>query len=181
MRLAESLVTIRDATARDAGRIAALHVEGWEEFRSFVPREVMDARTVDSRTAEWAEFLAGDRAGTWTTVAELDGAVVGFASTRLLEEPEYGANGEIKNLFVDASVRGRGVGRRLLADAAHWLAENGGEPIVLYSFTENPYRGAYDRLGGRMVGERPTEWDGVVVPETAYVWSSAAELIRGVA
>lgn len=171
-------VTIREAKTKDAARIAELHVEGWEEFRSFVPREVMDARTVGSRTAEWAEFLAGDRAGTWTTVAELEGAVVGFASTRLLGEPDHGAKGEIKNLFVDASIRGEGVGRGLLADAARWLAQNGGEPIVLYSFSENPYRGVYDRLGGRVVGERPTEWDGVVVPETAYVWRSAAELIR---
>lgn len=171
-------MSIREATTEDAARIAELHVEGWEEFRAFVPRAVMDARTVGSRTAEWAEFLAGDRTGTRTTVAELDGAVIGFASTRLLDEPEHGANGEIKNLFVDAAVRGEGVGRRLLADSARWLAANGGEPIVLYSFTENPYRGAYDRLGGRVVGERPTEWDGIVVPETGYVWGSAAELIR---
>jgi GNAT superfamily N-acetyltransferase len=172
---------IREAKTRDASFIGALHVEGWEEFRSFVPPEVMAARTIGSRTAEWAGFLAGDRGNTWTTVAELDGQVVGFASTRLLDEPEYAANGEIKNLFVDATSRGQGVGRRLMADAARWLAENGGEPIVLYSFTQNPYRGAYDRLGGRVVGERPTEWDGVVVPETAYVWASAAELIRAVA
>jgi ribosomal protein S18 acetylase RimI-like enzyme len=171
-------VSIRTATTDDAARIAELHVEGWEEFRSFVPREVMNVRTVEARTAAWRDFLAGDRADTWTTVAELDGGVVGFASTRLLDTPEHGANGEIKNLFVDAAVRGKGVGRKLLADAARWLAANAGEPIVLYSFTENPYRGAYDRLGGQVVGERPTKWDGIVVPETAYVWASAAELIR---
>ena len=171
-------MTIREATTGDAGRIAELHVEGWREFRSFVPRDVLDARTVGSRTAEWAEFLAGDRTGNWTTVAELDGAVVGFASTRLLAEPDHGARGEIKNLFVDGAARGTGVGKRLLADAARWLAANGGEPIALYSFTENPYRGAYDRLGGTVFGERPTDWGGIVVPETGYLWASAAELIR---
>ena len=67
----------------------------------------------------------------------------------------------------------------LLADAARWLAANGGEPVVLYSFTENPHRGAYDRLGGEVVGERPTDWDGIVVPETAYIWATAADLVRG--
>jgi GNAT superfamily N-acetyltransferase len=168
---------VREATVADAVRIAELHVEGWEEFRSFVPAEVMDARTVGARAAEWAEFLEDRHPRTWTTVAELDDAVVGFASTRLLDEPEYGAPGEIKNLFVDAAVRGAGVGRTLLVDAARWLQARGGEPIVLYSFTENPYRGVYDRLGGDVVGERPTDWDGVVVPETAYLWPSAAALI----
>ena len=171
-------VAIREARPDDAVRIAELHVGGWQEFRSFVPLEVMEARTVGSRTAEWAEFLRGDRTGTWTTVAELEGTVVGFASTRLLTERDHTARGEIKNLFVDEAVRGAGVGKRLLADAARWLAANGGEPIALYSFTENPYRGAYDRLGGAVFGERPTEWSGIVVPETGYLWPSAAELIR---
>ena len=168
---------VRQAGGHDAARIAELHVDGWREFREFVPPEVMGARTLAARTAEWAEFLAGDRGGSWTAVAELETAVVGFASTRLLREPEYGAWGEIKNLFVDGSIRGAGVGRALLMDAAGWLASNGGEPIVLYSFTDNPYRSVYDRLGGAVVGERPTDWDGVVVPETAYVWASAAALI----
>jgi GNAT superfamily N-acetyltransferase len=172
-------VSIRQAQARDAARIAELHVEGWQEFRSFVPAEVMAVRTVERRADEWAEFLAGDRTGTWTTVAESVGEVVGFAMTTLLDEPVRGARSEVRNLFVDARTRGTGVGRRLLADTARWLAANGGEPISLYSFTESPYRGVYDRLGGRVVGERPTDWGGgVVVPETAYVWDTAGELIR---
>ena len=172
-------VSIRQAEPRDAERIAELHVEGWQEFRSFVPPEVMAVRTVERRAGEWAEFLAGDRSGTWTTVAERDGEVVGFAMTRLLEEPVRGARSEVRNLFVDARTRGTGIGRRLLADTARWLAAHDGEPISLYSFTDNPYRGAYDRLAGRVVGERPTAWGGgVVVPETAYVWDTAAELIR---
>jgi ribosomal protein S18 acetylase RimI-like enzyme len=135
-------VSIRPAEPRDAARIAELHVEGWQEFRDFVPTEVMARRTVASRKHEWAEFLRGDRAGTWTTVAELDGAVVGFASTRLLATPEFGARGEIKNLFVAGSRRGSGVGKALVADAARRLAANGGEPIVLYSFTETPTTGS---------------------------------------
>jgi GNAT superfamily N-acetyltransferase len=169
---------IREARPDDAARIAELHVEGWQEFRSFVPRAVMAARTVASRTEEWSEFLRGDRSGTWTRVAEVNGAVAGFASSRLLAAPEYGARGEIKNLFVAAAGRGSGMGSALLADAARWLGTNGGEPIVLYSFTGSPYRGVYDRLGGEVVGERPTRWNGTIVPETAYVWSTADELIH---
>ena len=163
-------VSIRQARLDDAARIAGLHVSGWEEFHAFVPREVMEARTVESRTGEWAEFLSADRPSTWTTVAELDGSVVGFASTRLLDEPEYGALGEIKNLFVDATVRGAGVGRRLLVDAARWLQASGGEPIVLYSFTENPYRGVYDRLGA------PLSASG---PPTGAGWSSRRRRTSG--
>jgi histidine triad (HIT) family protein len=173
-------VSIRRAGPPDAARVAELHVEGWQEFRAFVPADVIARRTVATRTDEWAKFLREGPSGTWTNVAELDGAVVGFVSSRLLATPEYGARGEIKNLFVAAGHRGSGVGKALLADAARRLAANGGEPIVLYSFTGNPYRRAYERLGGAVVGERPTEWDGIVVPETAYLWASAADVVGAV-
>ena len=161
----------------DAARIAELHVEGWREFRSFVPREVMDARTLGPHgrvgRVPAATAAAPGRPSRSSTEPWSASLRPGFCA-----EPDHGARGEIKNLFVDGAARGTGVGQRLLADAARWLAANGGEPIALYSFTENPYRSAYDRLGGTVFGERPTDWGGIVVPETGYIWASAAELIR---
>ena len=130
--------------------------------------------------ASGRDSLAETAPGTWTRVAELEGAVVGFASTRLLPEPEYGARGEIKNLFVAGHTRRTGVGRALLADAARWLAANGGEPRrSLLVHGESAPRRRHDRLGGEVVGERPTDWDGIVVPETAYIWATAADLVHG--
>jgi GNAT superfamily N-acetyltransferase len=169
---------IREAAPSDAGRIAELHVEGWQEFRPFVPEHLLAARSVAARTQAWSEFLSGERTRSWTAVYETDGEVVGFVSSILLDEPDEAARAEIRQLFVTATMRGRGVGRRLLAASARWLAERGGEPIVLYSFTENPFRGAYERLGGEPIGQRPRSWDGTIVPESGYRWRSAEVLIR---
>jgi GNAT superfamily N-acetyltransferase len=153
-----------------------LHVEGWEEFRAFVPPAILAARGLPQRTDEWRRRLAAADRRWWIAVAELDGRPVGFVGVEQLEAPVFGAHSEIHHLFVTAGLRQHGIGRRLLAAAAEWIAARGAEPISLYSFTQNPHRMAYDRLGGRVVGERLSEWDGVVVPETCYFWPSAAIL-----
>ena len=167
---------IRTALRGDAEAIAALHVEGWQEFRAFVPAAVMAARDSAWRAREWRQRLEAADPRWWTAVAEHAGRSVGFVGVEHLSAPAMGANSEIHNLFVTTQWRRHGVGRRLLAAAAEWIASVGAEPISLYSFTENSHRNAYRRLGGRIVGERQSAWDGVVIPETCYIWPSAADL-----
>jgi GNAT superfamily N-acetyltransferase len=170
-------VEIRRAQAIDAEAIAALHVEGWQEFRGFVPPAIMAARGYEWRLDEWRRRLAAADPRWWTAVAVNAGQPIGFVGVEQLAVPAMGANSEIHNLFVTTAWRRHGVGRRLLAAAAEWIASVGAEPISLYSFTENAHRAAYARLGGRVVGERQSAWDGVVIPETCYVWPTAADLI----
>lgn len=168
---------IRAANPADAEAVAALHVEGWQEFRSFVPTHVMAARTLLSRTAEWLVRLSSADPGTWTALAERESEVVGFIHCALLEQPILGARSEIKYLYTTARLRRQGIGRALLASAARWLAERGGEPISLYSLGPNSFRAAYSYLGGTIVGERPTRWDDTIIPETCYRWPTAEALI----
>jgi GNAT superfamily N-acetyltransferase len=170
-------VQIRPALPSDAEAIAALHVAGWQEFRAFVPAGVVAARTHARGTQEWRQRLKAADPRWWTAVAEHDAHPVGFVGVEHLAPPALGANSEIHNLFVASAWRRHGVGRRLLAAAAEWIASVSAEPISLYSFTENRHRAAYTHLGGRIVGERQSTWDGVVIPETCYVWATAADLI----
>jgi len=168
---------IRAAVPSDAEVIAALHVEGWREFRAFVPAAIMAARDYASRAREWRQRLEAADPRWWTALAEHDGRPVGFVGVEHLSAPAMGANSEIHNLFVTTEWRRHGVGRRLLAAAADWIDSVGAEPISLYSFTENSHRKAYTPIGGRIVGERQSAWDGVVIPETCYIWPTAADLI----
>jgi len=168
---------IRKAEPRDAPEIAALHVRGWEEFRAFVPEPVMQARNLSAREHEWSAILASAGSRMSVTVAEIDGVVGGFVHCKLLDEPVRGAQSEITRFFVAAGLRRQGVGRRLLAAAASWIRDRDAEPISLYSFTQNRFRAVYAKLGGREAGERPSVWDGIVIPETCYVWETADDLI----
>ena len=171
-------LVIRTAEVGDAAAIAALHVEGWEEFRPFVPDAVLAGRTLQRRTAEWRRRLEHQDPRWWTAVAEDTVSIVAFVGVEHLAATAFGANSEIHHLFVTTAWRRHGVGRRLLAAAAEWIAASGAEPISLFSFTQNPHRVAYEHLGGRIVGERNSQWDGQVIPETCYLWPTASDLIN---
>ena len=67
---------------------------------------------------------------------------------------------ELKRLYVDASLRGRGIGQRLVETVLDWAREQGCTRLVLWSDTrfENSHR-LYRRLGFDQLGERTVEGD----------------------
>ncbi|HWB82257.1 MAG TPA: GNAT family N-acetyltransferase [Nannocystaceae bacterium] len=84
-------------------------------------------------------------------VAELDGALVGFLE---LDERKYAAGCEespvafIEGWFVDAHVRGRGVGRALVAAAEQLALDHGHAEIASDSELDNtPAHAAHLALG----------------------------------
>jgi RimJ/RimL family protein N-acetyltransferase len=67
---------------------------------------------------------------------------------------------ELKRLYVDASLRGRGIGQRLVETVLDWSREQRIARLVLWSDTrfENSHR-LYRRLGFEQLGERTVEGD----------------------
>jgi RimJ/RimL family protein N-acetyltransferase len=67
---------------------------------------------------------------------------------------------ELHRLYVDASLRGRGIGQRLVETVLDWAREQRIPRVVLWSDTrfENSHR-LYRRLGFAQLGERTIEGD----------------------
>jgi RimJ/RimL family protein N-acetyltransferase len=67
---------------------------------------------------------------------------------------------ELKRLYVDASLRGRGIGQQLVETVLDWTRAEGLARVVLWSDTrfENSHR-LYRRLGFTQLGERTVEGD----------------------
>ena len=67
---------------------------------------------------------------------------------------------ELKRLYVDATMRGRGIGQRLVETVIEWSREQRMTRLVLWSDTrfENSHR-LYRRLGFEQLGERTVEGD----------------------
>ena len=67
---------------------------------------------------------------------------------------------ELKRLYVDASLRGRGIGQRLVETVLDWARAEGFGRVMLWSDTrfENSHR-LYRRLGFTQLGERTVEGD----------------------
>jgi ribosomal protein S18 acetylase RimI-like enzyme len=145
--------TLRHAIPDDADALGALSGRAWRAtYPGIVPDPVLDEwiATAPSNWHQAFEQRASD--SPWRAwVAERDGIVVGFATTRPAKSewlpPPAGA-GEITNLYLDPSAIGTGVGRLLYEHAVADLSERSFDPLVVWAFRDNlRARGFYERMG----------------------------------
>ena len=133
-------VKTRRATASDAAQLAALAVHVWLEIYSTqgVAREdaahvfaVFTPRVV-------SELLGNPRRVLY--VAERQDCLLGFSQACLsVPHAEVSARlpVELERLYVQSRSHGRGIGRRLLAEAEAFAAANGADAIWLTVWVEN--------------------------------------------
>jgi GNAT superfamily N-acetyltransferase len=115
-------VKYRQATASDVPGIARLHAESWRRhYRGAYLDSYLDGDVVADRIAEWADRLSWPRADRYTVVADLDGAVAGFAHVILDADPTWGAY--LDALHVGHDLKRHGIGARLIAEIARAVAD----------------------------------------------------------
>ena len=122
------MITVRATSSADETRWREL----WAGYNAFYEASVPEAVTQYT----WRRIL--DPAyPVMGRVAELDGRVVGFSNS-ILHESTWAAAPVcyLEDLFVDPSVRGGGVGRKLLEDLVA-LARQNGWPHVYWRTREN--------------------------------------------
>jgi transcriptional regulator GlxA family with amidase domain/GNAT superfamily N-acetyltransferase len=127
-------VELRPAREQDAAAVAAVWEPAWRDGHlGHVPAAVVALRTPETFRSRAAAMMAG------TTVAELDGAIVGFATV---------SGDEVEQVFVAAASRGSGVAAALLEDAERRVAAAGHDTAWLAVVTGNARaRRFYERCG----------------------------------
>ena len=125
---------VRAATRDDCDAIAALHAASWQStYRRILSDDYLDHQVAEDRKDLWAaRFAKFDQRKHHVTVATDDApehddvasapapTIAGFVCVLLDEEPELGAL--LDNLHVSPDRHRQGIGRRLMARAAHWVA-----------------------------------------------------------
>jgi len=170
----------RRATGVDAEKVAALHTESWRDaYRSIMPDWYLDGPITEERANLWqSRFSTSDADRQYILLAESSGKLVGFVCVLLDEEPRWGAC--LDNLHVLPGLRGKGIGRRLLAGAAQWvISTDPGLPIHLWVFEANgAARRFYDALGGEIVDYKSKEvLKGIEIPSVLYIWKDLRQLL----
>ena len=157
------MTEVRPASPRDASAVARIHAQG-------IAERVATFETRPPSAADVEELIAS---GAPVIVAELDGAVVGFAKLGPYSDPSeyYAGVGEL-TLYVDRGARRRGVGAALLAGLAREAERRGYWKLVGKVFTSN--RASLELLGAagwrevgvhRRHGRLEGEWKDVTVME----------------
>ena len=163
------MTVVRPAAPDDAAAIAHVHVTSWQTtYPAMVPQPVLDRLSIDRRREFWVSRLADPDTRTW--VAELDGEVVGFVGTNILDRPDMPRTGELESIYLLAEARGKGIGTRLMDAAVEDLAERNLDSVILWVLTDNaPARGFYERAGWRLTdATNLLDFDGTPVEEVRY-------------
>jgi phosphinothricin acetyltransferase len=154
---------VRAARPEDAAAVADIYNAGIRERSStFETRERARAEIAERIASERHPFL----------VAELDGRVAGFAATAAYSDRDVYAGVAECSVYVDAAVRGRGIGSALLAELATEAAARGFHKLLGKLFATNEASMRLVRSGGFRVvgahlrhGQLDGEWRDVILVE----------------
>ncbi|WP_179954221.1 GNAT family N-acetyltransferase [Denitrobaculum tricleocarpae] len=150
--------------------VAGLHSESWQSaYRGLASDSYLDGPLAGEHRKRWQGLLGDNpedavekatRPAGFIRLAEQDGALVGFIALWVNYKEGYDAY--VENLHVRPGLRGGGIGRRLLQDAASCAAAQGCRNLSLEVLEDNA--GAvrfYERLGAasketaqEMLGDR---------------------------
>jgi L-amino acid N-acyltransferase YncA len=147
-----SAVAIRRAAPADARAIAAVHVSSWQvAYRGMVPDAVLDGLSVDRGELGWRGRLGRPAdGGSFTLVAERDGAVAGFCSVAAPSRDDDAGErtAEVAAIYVEPAQWWTGAGGALLREALDALRADGWREVTLWVLEDNARgRAFYERLG----------------------------------
>jgi GNAT superfamily N-acetyltransferase len=157
---------LRLARSADALAVETIRVRGWQAaYRHILPPAELDALRIDA--TRWHERFETPPAGWATFVAEVDAAVVGFATIGPSRD-EQGL-GELYALYVEPSTWSQGTGRKLIARAEEELARTYAEAALWVLTANGRARRFYERAGWQLDGAVKTQdrW-GVGAEESRY-------------
>jgi L-amino acid N-acyltransferase YncA len=156
-------VEIRSARAEDAAAVADIYNAAIRERTS-----TFDTR--DREPAQIAQRIASERHP--FLVAELEGAVAGFAAASAYSDRDAYAGVAECSVYVAAAQRGRGLGTSLLAALADEAERRGFHKLLGKLFATNePSMRLVERSGFRVVGTHERhgrldgEWRDVILVE----------------
>lgn len=176
----QQTMTLRQALPSDDETIAALHIESWRSaYRNILSDDYLDGAIFDERRNYWQKSLnALEPDRRFILIAEQQNEAVAFVSVYLDEEPEYGAL--LHNLHVRPHLKGQGLGKLLMAEAAQWTLSRNVKQMHLWVFETNyEARKFYDALGGEVVEKRLESVAGNVEKDILrYHWQDLKQLLE---
>lgn len=161
---------LRLAEPSDAMAVARVHVRSWQAaYRSLLPDAYLDQLRPEERAARY-DFATTDPAKPRTIVAEVDGAIRGFATTMPSRDTDTSNHGELCALYVDPDDWGLGYGVALIGEARRHLSACGFPSAMLWLLEGNVRADRFYRVDGWLPdGTRRMEtmW-GITVNELRY-------------
>ena len=147
-------IVIRNATINDAEKVAKIKIEGWQtSYRGIIDDKFLDDMDINIEVEKRKRNIKDEAL---IVVAELNNEVVGFCLYRSFNStPEThpkNADCELTALYVKSSLKGNGIGKKLMQYVMDNLNKQGKKQMILGCFKENyPSRAFYEKMGGKVL------------------------------
>lgn len=173
-------IIMRPAIVEDAPGIARVHIDSWRtSYKGIVPDTFLANLSYRRREEVWTKILSNRERRQYEYVAvDEQGRIVGFVSGGPLRDgdPSYGS--ELYAIYLLKEAQGQGIGRCLFLAFVERLIQAGKNSMLLWVFANNnPARGFYEAMGGRLVSKQPMEIGGVTLEEVSYGWRDMQNLL----
>ena len=165
-----SNITYREGTVADCAGAANAVVRGWKEsFAAIVPQSVRDRMSVEEREEAFRERFQKTTYRMYV-VEGPEGQVIGFADVGEPRENIGHYETELYAIYLLPEFQGAGLGGRLFRLCLEHVKRSGKRSMYLQAFENSPYRSFYDRMGGRVVAQKPIELRGTTFDAVVYAW-----------
>lgn len=151
--------------------IARIRTLTWRSaYAHIFTHERLSSISEDETAEQWRQILAGARPPSRTLVAEVGGAIVGFASVGPSRSESQAREAELYAIYVLPEAQSHGVGRALMSEALDRLFADGFADAVLWVLEDNPRtRRFYELSSWRPDGSvKEEELLGTLVREVRY-------------
>lgn len=165
-------IKIRKVREEDLAEVAQIQVDGWRVAYSGI---VDDGYLSGMSVVEKLQKLRTNYYKNGFLVAESDGRVVGFC--RYVDDNSFtqdvdGVDCEVTALYVEPSLRGSGIGKKLFGKVIEDFRKLGRRKMIVWCFKENRQgRSFYEKMGGRIVVEKTSMIDDKEYVEVGLVYN----------
>lgn len=174
------MVNYRLATKEDVASLANLHAESWRNtYRGLFADVFLDQFVWEDRKAVWSSRMTDPKTNQYVLVAIEENRLCGFICAYGDESAEWGTF--IDNLHVDATCKGKGIGRELMTRVAQWVDNSFSKKGLYLEVLEanQSARRFYENLGAR---HQDTKWwlppgSHQKVRDLLYVWDDLKGLV----
>jgi GNAT superfamily N-acetyltransferase len=163
---------MRSALSSDSQTIAELHAASWRSaYRGALSEEFLAGDIVADRNTLWKTRLSKPPVNQYVVLAEIDGALAGFACAYLGEDRVWGSL--LDNIHVRSDAHRKGLGSALLQSVATQCSLVAGRAgLYLWVLQDNASaQSFYEHHGARNVGT--DLWlapGGTQVPRFRFAW-----------
>ncbi len=162
-------IIIRPALVSDAAAICYVRMRSWQSsYRGIIADAYLDAMDPEEFMEYRLKSIHSNKQ--INLVAEAGGIVVGWITAgKNSVDCEYGS--EVYAVYLLEKFKKRGIGKRLMQEAARLLLEMGYSSMMLWVLTDNPSRYFYEKMGGKFHSRKQIKIAAQTLDEDAFVWS----------